>query len=314
MSTIEGNVMLRKRVPKLLTILATAACIFGLVLVAPADTPTLSPMPIANAVPLGNGYDVTCTKANENEVTCNISGCPRVHEDLAGDTLNILINGGGQRNIGKPCGNTTTDRVKASGAFTYSVQGCRGTGLFDTNECGAWSDYRYEPPAPAAVDVQCPAGSKTATVPAGQQCQPGDVVCPAGSKSPTVPAGQQCVAADKQCPPGSVNATVPGDQQCAAPTTAVSMSITQEGVNANVAVTNNSALPADCAYTATRTSGLLGPGTVNRSVSVPANGTGNITDMLWPPPLVSYRATVKCTATYDGKQVTIGESTQNVSG
>ena len=81
-----------------------------------------------------------------------------------------------------------------------------------------------------------------------------------------------------------------------------------------MAITNNSALPAERAYTATKTSGLIGPGTVNRSVSVGPNSTGNITDLTWPPPLVSYRATVNCTATYDGKQVSIGESTANVSG
>ena len=80
--------MIRKRVPKLLTILATAACIFGFVLVAPTATeslPSISPVPTANAVPVGNGYDMTCTKANDNQVNCVIAGCPRVYEDLAGD-------------------------------------------------------------------------------------------------------------------------------------------------------------------------------------------------------------------------------------
>ncbi len=234
--------MIRKRIPKVLTILAGAACIFGFVLVAPADMPTLSPMPTAGAQPLGNGYDVTCTKANDNEVTCNISGCPRVHEDLAGDTLNVLFNGGGQRNIGKPCGNTTTDRVQASGAFTYSVQGCRGTGLFDTNECGAWSDYQYTPPKVEPVIVNCPAGSKTQTVTSPAKCEAAPVAAPV----------------KKQCPPGSVATEVAADQQCQGPTNAVTLSVTQKGINANVAVTNKSALPADCTYTATKQSGSLG--------------------------------------------------------
>jgi len=132
--------------------------------------------------------------------------------------------------------------------------------------------------------------------------------------SPTVPAGQQCALAQKDCPPGSANASVPADQQCTGPTNAIAMNVTRAGLNANVAVTNNSPLPAECSYTATKTSGLLGPATVDRSVSVGPNSTGTITDLFWPPPLVSYRATVKCTADYDGKQVTIGESTQNVSG
>jgi hypothetical protein len=90
------------------------------------------------------------------------------------------------------------------------------------------------------------------------------------------------------------------------------MNITQEGLNANVAITNNSALPAECAYNATKTGGLLGPASVSRNLSVPANATGNITDLLWPPLGTSYRATAKCTAQYDGKQVSIGEATQNV--
>lgn len=311
--------MIRKRVPKLLTILATAACIFGVVLAMPAESPTLSPvspLPTANAVPQGNGYDINCTKANDNQTSCNISGCPRVYEDLAGDSLNYKINGGAQENIPKACGNTSTITVNSGGPFTLSFQGCRGTGLFDTNSgsCGAWSDYRFEPPP--AQPVNCPAGSKTATVVPPAQCEAAPKVkCPEGSPTVDAVSLDQCAPVPpKTCPPGSAQAEVPAGQQCAGPTNAVSMNITQEGLNANVAVTNNSPLPAECAYTATKTSGLLGPGTVNRSVSVPANGTANITDMLWPAPLVSYRATVKCTATYDGKQTTIGESTQNVQG
>ncbi|TFV60983.1 hypothetical protein E4P42_01995 [Mycobacterium sp. PS03-16] len=292
--------------------MATAACIFGVVMVAPADTPTLSPVPIAGAEVLGNGYDVNCTKSNDNQVVCTIAGCPRVHEDLAGDVVNTRVNGGGQSELSKSCDNVTSQTVNAAGDFTLSVQGCRQNAF--GSDCGAWADYRYT--APAAPPVQCPPGSETPTVPAGQQCkQAPPVQCPPGSESPTVPAGQQCkTAPPKQCPPGSLNATVPPDQQCAPPANAVSMNITREGLNANVAVTNNSALPAECAYTATRASGLVGPGTVNRNVSVPPNGTGNITDMLWPPPLVSYNTKVTCTASYDGKRVTIGEATQTVGG
>jgi hypothetical protein len=306
--------MIRKRVPKLLTILACAACMFGLVLVAPAETPTLSPMPTASAQPMGNGYDMTCTKANDNQVTCNVAGCPKVHEDLAGDSINYKVNGGAQQNIPKSCGNVSTIGVNASGPFTLAFQGCRGTGLFDTNECGNWSDYQYTPPP--AEPVSCPAGSKTATVIPPAQCEAAPKVkCPEGSPTAEAVSLDQCAPVpDKQCPPGSATATVSPGQQCTGPTNAVSMNITQEGLNANVAVTNNSPLPAECAYTATKTSGLLGPGTVNRNVSVPANGTANITDMLWPAPLVSYRATVKCTAQYDGKSTVIGESTQNVQG
>ena len=79
-------------------------------------------------------------------------------------------------------------------------------------------------------------------------------------------------------------------------------------------VTNNSTLPAECAYTAIKTAGLIGPGSVERSISVGPNSTQSISDLLWPPPFVIYSATVTCTATYDGKQITIGESTQDVIG
>src|SRR5205085_6398111 len=179
-----GDVM-RKLIPKLLTMLATAACIFGFVLMAPADTPTLSPMPTAGAQPMGNGYDATCTKANDNQVTCNISGCPRVHEDLAGDSLNYKVNGGEQQNIPKSCGNTSTVTVNSSGAFTLSFQGCLGTGLFDTNSgsCGAWAGYQYTPPVQAPV--KCARGSKTSFVVLPAQSGAALMVAlPAGSPSP----------------------------------------------------------------------------------------------------------------------------------
>jgi hypothetical protein len=309
--------MIRKQVPKLLTIVATAACIFGFVLVAPAETPTLSPMPVAGAQPLGNGYDVTCTKSNDNQVVCVTTGCPRVKGEDAGDVIHTQVNHntGAETEIGKACGNSATETINASGPFTYSLQGCRKHWP-DSDDCGAWADYQYTPPQAETVKCNPPENFVAAEVPAGQQCQPKPkVTCPQGSPTTDATSLDQCLPAPpKTCPPGSAQAEVPFGQECAGPTNAVSLNITQEGLNANAAVTNNSALPAECAYTATKTGGLIGPANVNRSVSVPANGTANITDMLWPPPLVSYRATVKCTATYDGKQVTIGESTQNVQG
>ena len=311
---------MRKRIPKLFGILAAAACIFGLVLVAPTLSPTLSPMPIASADVLPNGYDVNCTQANGGQVICTIAGCPRVYEDYAGDVVHTKLNGGPQAELSKACGNVTTETIGGTKGFTYSVQGCRKNFSVVSDDCGAWSDYRYTPPAPPAPEtVKCnPAGNfEQAEVPAGQQCVPKkvNVKCPVGSPTPDAVSVDLCAPVPpKVCPPGSATADVPAGQECKGPTNAVTLSVTREGLSANVAVTNNSALPAECAYTATRTGGILGPASVNRNVSVGPNSTGNITDLLWPPPLVSYRATVKCTATYDGKQVTIGESTQNVSG
>lgn len=288
--------MIRKRVPKLLTILATAACIFGFVLVAPADTPTLSPMPTAGAQPMGNGYDATCTKANDNQVTCNISGCPRVHEDLAGDSLNYTINGGEQQNIPKSCGNTSTVNVNSSGAFTLSFQGCRGTGLFDTNSgsCGAWADYKYEPPAKPVEEVK-------------------PVVCPAGSKTQTVIPPAQCEAAPETiCPDGSVTPKVPADQKCQPPSKAISMNITKGGGNADIKITNSSGLPVDCAYTANKTAGLFGDDQYNLNIKVDAHSTATNSDLIYPIGGIRYNATVKCTGTWDGQVVVVGEASQSV--
>jgi hypothetical protein len=313
--------MIRKRVPKLLTILATAACIFGFVLVAPAATeklPSISPLPTASAEVLPNGYDVNCTKVNDLQVLCTVAGCPRVNveDDLAGDELHVHINGDAAngKEVKKACGDvySETINIDAYKPFTYHVQGVRHHDV-GSDDLTAYSVYQYNPPPKPVTEVQCPAGSKSPTVPQGQQCEAADVVCPAGSKSPTVPAGQSCALADKQCPPGALTATVPGDQQCAAPTNAVAMSITREGFNANVAITNNSALPAQCAYTATKQSGI-GPGSVSRNLSVGPNSTGNITDLTFPGPFTTYNATVKCTADFDGKNVSIGEASQSVSG
>jgi hypothetical protein len=143
---------MRRRIPKLFAILAAAACICGVVVMTPA--------PRASADALGNGYDVTCTQANGSTVTCNISGCPRVHEQDAGDVVHTKVNGGPDNELKKACGNTTTERVNASGPFTYSVQGCRKEPSIISDECGAWSDYQYTPPAPkVAPTTPCPAGS-----------------------------------------------------------------------------------------------------------------------------------------------------------
>ena len=308
--------MIRKRTTKLLTILATAACIFGIVLVAPTNTesPTLSPMPTANAVPVGNGYDITCTRANDNQTSCVIAGCPRVHEDLAGDSINYTINGGEQSNIPKSCGNTTTVTVPSGGPFTLAFQGCRGTGLFNTNSgsCGAWVDYKFEPPQ--AAPVNCPEGSKTATVIPPAQCEAAPKVkCPEGSPTVDAVSLDKCAPVEaKTCPPGSKADSVTPPAQCAPPENAITMNITgSPGGNANVAINNNSGLPASCDYNAKKQGLGLGPASVDRQVNVPPNGTGTIDDMLFPIG-VTYNATVKCTGTWDGKPVTIGTASQSV--
>lgn len=273
-----------------------AVCLLGIVNATPPMAPT------ANAEQLPNGYNVTCT--TDGFVNCAVSGCPRVKDDEAGDVVHVRFNSQPQAEIMKGCNdgigvtpsfiNSTVD--VASG-FTFSVQGCRKH-TTSSDDCGAWSIYTYTPPKQAAPQVKCPAGSPVASVPQGQQC-------------PAVPA--PAPAAPVKCPAGSVTDTVPAGQQCAAPTNAVAMKITQNGFNAHAAVTNNSSLPAKCTYTATKTGGL-GPQTVDKSIDVGPNSTNTITDMLWPPPLTSYNAVVNCTVTYNGKQTSIGQSSQPVSG
>ena len=313
--------MILRRVPKLLTIVATAACIFGLVLVAPADTPMLSPMPTASADVLGNGYDVNCRQVNATQVVCTIGGCPRVYEDYAGNRVNTRVNQLPQQTIGKPCDSTISETVNISSGFNYAVQGCRHNN-FTGSDCGAWSDYKYTPPAapPAAppaelpkAPVQCPPGSVTPTVPAGQQCTAAPPVqCPLGSETPTVPAGQQCKALPpKACPPGSVKPEVPASENCAAPTNTVTMNIGGGALQRTVTVTNNGPLGGTCAYDAKATGGLFAPG-LNRQINVGPNASTSI-DVPAPPLGSTYEVTLTCTGTYDGKQVQFGQAKQNVS-
>ncbi len=309
--------MIRKRIPKLCTILAGAALVFGALLVAPAVMPTLTPImtPSANATPLGNGYDVTCTKANDNQVTCNIAGCPRVHEDLAGDVVHTKVNGGPQSELSKSCNNVTTERVNASSGFTYAVQGCRKSTPKDL--CGAWSDYRYEAPAapapPPAPPVQCGPNDQTPTVPAGQQCVPKAMVkCPEGSPTVEALSLDKCAPVPpKKCPPGSAAPEVPANQNCAAPTNAVTMNISGGALTRTVTVTNSSALAGSCAYDAKGTGGVFAPG-LNRQINVGPNGQTSI-DVPAPPLGSTYQVTLTCTGSWDGKQVEIGRVVQNVS-
>lgn len=282
-------------------LVATAtACLFGIV------DATTSMAPTASADTLPNGYSVTCTPNGPHEPTCIVSGCPRVHGDEAGDVIHI--NGQGyfmQPELSKGCNNTASFTIAASTKpQTFSIQGCRKH-FPGTDDCGAWSDYTYVPPAAAA-----------APAPAPDQLP---VRCTGGPDAgKTLPPGSNCAAAPApaapvKCPTGSVTDTVPAGQQCSAPTNAVAVNISRNGFNARVAITNNSSLPAKCSYTATK-SGGFGPQEVDRSIDVAANSTGAITDMLWPPPGTSYDTTVKCTVNYNNKQTSIGQSSEKVSG
>lgn len=295
----EGDVMATRGKNRFAV--AAAACLFGSV------GATASMPPTANADQLPNGYSVTCTPNGQHEPVCSVSGCPRVHGDEAGDVIHV--NGKGffmQPELSKGCNNTATFPINATTTpITFSIQGCRKH-FPGTDDCGSWSDYTYVPPAaapaPAAapdkLPVRCTGGPD-----AGKTLPPGST-CPAAPVQ----------AAPVKCPAGSVTDTVPAGQQCSAPTNAATLNITRNGLNAHAAITNNSSLPAKCTYTATKSGIGFGPQEVDRSVDVGAGSTATITDMLWPPPGTSYNAVVKCTVTYNGKQTTIGQPSQNVSG
>lgn len=285
---------------KRFAVLAATACVFGIV----NATPFMAPAAKADTLP--NGYTVTCTPNGQHETTCNVSGCPRVHGDEAGDVIHLNGKGYAQQpEISKGCNNTAAFTLSASTTpQTISLQGCRKH-FPGTDDCGAWSDYTYVPPAAAAPPAPA----------AGQN----PVRCTGGPDAgKTLPPGSNCAAAPVpaapvKCPAGSVTDTVPAGQQCGAPTNAVALNISRNALNARVTITNNSSLPAKCNYTATK-SGGIGPPEVDRSIDVGANSTGAITDMLWPPLGTTYDATVKCTVNYNGKQTSIGQGSQNVSG
>jgi hypothetical protein len=274
--------MIRKRIPKLFAIAAAAAFIFGLgVTIAPAVIPTLTPMtPVANADALPNGYDVNCTKSNDSQVVCTFAGCPRVFEDLAGDVVHTKIDGGPQSELPKACGNVTTQTINTSSGFDLGIQGCRKS-TFGSDDCGAWSNYKFTPPAPKVEapipPVQCGPNDESPTVPAGQQCKPKAMVkCPDGS--PTTEA----LSLDKCAPIPDV-------------TNAINASFGDPSLSTlDLSVTNTSNLEARCDYTATANSiNPLVPKTTKRTFNVPPNGN-HTESFSGAPTFTTYNAVLKC--------------------
>ena len=115
----------------------------------------------------------------------------------------------------------------------------------------------------------------------------------------------------KPCPAGSVKPEVPATENCAPPTDAVRMEIGGGALQRTVTVTNNGPLGGTCAYDAKATSGLFAP-SLNRQINVGPNSSTSI-DVPAPPLGSTYRVTLKCTGTYDGKQVQFGQAEQDVS-
>ena len=245
-------------------------------------------MPVSNADVLGNGYDVECHPANATEFTCSISGCPRVHEDLAGDRINTRLDNGGQSELEKSCGNTAVDTIAMDPTkpFNFSVQGCRGT-TFGSN-CGPWSVYHYVPAAaPAPPPPVAPPPPPVAPPPPPPP--PQTKTCPDGG--PTVPVGDACPV------------------KKVAPTNAVTMKVAKAGLlQVNVTVGNTSDLSADCTYDATEANGLGLP--VHRDFSLAAKGSTTLT---FPAPLLgqSWQLVAACNAPFEGQTVEIGRATGN---
>jgi hypothetical protein len=280
MSTTQGDVMIRKRIPKLFFI-AAVAFFFGLgVMVAPTVMPTLTPMmmPVANADVLPNGYDVNCKKSSDTQVVCTYSGCPRVHEDLAGDVVHTKISGGPQSELRKACGNTTTETINATGAFDVGIQGCRKS-TFGTDDCGAWSNYKYVPPPVVEAPkppVKCGPNDEAPEVPAGQTCKPKALVkCPAGATTPEAVSLDKCVIPEV--------------------TNAIQASFGDPGLSTlDFNVTNTSSIAARCDYTATANSiNPLVPKTTKRTFNVPANGNHTET-FSGAPTFTNYNVVLSC--------------------
>ena len=208
---------------------------------------------VASADSLSNGLNVTCNAVGANQLTCVISGCPRVNGDYVVDAVHVMDNGH-QDEYPFKCinGQTATHNVPiiigsiGSGGFTLGFQGCRKKDL-EGDWCGPWADYTYKPPA--APKPQAPAA------PAAPAAKP-DIRCPAGSPTPTVPADQIC-------------APIPDV------TNAIQASFGAPGATSvDFNVTNTSNIAATCSYTATANSlNPLVPKKTNRQFNVPGNGS-----------------------------------------
>lgn len=253
--------------------------------------------PPAQADTLPNGLAVSCTQDSDIHATCVVSGCPRVDGDYVVDAVHAKINGGEQRENDFKCINGQTARYGIDNnrqPVNIGVQACRKRDL-SSDACTPYANYTFTPPAlpkPVEQPVTCPAGSKTPTVPAGQQCAQADpVVCPEGSTTATVPAGQKCTAKPKE---------IPQDK--------VTMNINVSGASANVDIQSSADIGGNCTYKATAP---LLPA-VNRSFTLAPNGSTSFT-LLAPPPLATYHVVLSCRGQFDGKSVEFGHVEKDVT-
>ena len=277
-----------------LTSLAYAIALVGGLLLS-----GLLAIPIASADTLSNGLAVNCTQDSDVHATCIVSGCPRVDGDYVVDAVHAMINGGAQSEDDFKCINGQTARYGIDNnrnPVNIGVQACRKRDL-SSDACTPYANYTFTPPAlPKPVDntpVNCPAGSVSPTVPAGQQCTPAPpVTCPPDSPVPTVPAGQTCPAAVKKV----------------APTDAVTMNISVKIPSATVDITSSADIAGKCTYTA---KAPLLPG-VNKSFDLAPNGSTSFT-VLAPPLFSTYHVVLSCKGPFDGATVEYGHVEQDVT-
>ena len=88
----------------------------------------------------------------------------------------------------------------------------------------------------------------------------------------------------------------------------ITMSVANAGSKINVTFTNSSDVAGSCDYVATPTSfdplGVLP--TINKTVQVPAKGTGALNGEKAPPPLTTYHLEATFTGTVNGQSVPLG--------
>ncbi|QZA08449.1 hypothetical protein K3U94_03815 [Mycolicibacter heraklionensis] len=271
--------IIRARTLKRWVIGASPACLAALgVIVAPG----------ADASPLPNGLDVSCTADSGVHTTCIIGGCPRVNGDYVVDAVHVLYNGR-QEEYGFKCINGQTARwgVQTVAEFTIGVQGCRKKDL-EGDWCGPWADYTYKPPAAPAPA----AGAAPAPGPAEKP-----VRCTGDGR--ILPPGSDC----SKTPP-------PAKPEEKPPTNQVRMQITKQLGNVKVNVTNNAPIAGNCLYKANEVNGAGIP--VSRAFDIAANGSTTL-NFIAPLPGQTYHVVLSCHGDFKGKSVEFGHQEQDVS-
>ncbi|MFL0287434.1 hypothetical protein ACJH6H_19425 [Mycobacterium sp. SMC-21] len=261
------------------------------VVAAMTSFPVLAPAP-AGALP--NGLDVNCNQ-EPGEITtaiCVISGCPRVHGDYVVDAVHWKIDGGEQQEEGFKCINGATTRFTLGGGpgahWNIAVQGCRKKDL-EGDWCGPWSNTTFTMPGDAKPTPKAP---PVVTPPPAEKPP---VQCPAGSPTPTVPAGQTCAPIPDVTNAIQASFGAPGVSSIA------------------FNVTNTSNITATCNYTATADSiNPLVPKKTTRQFNVPANGS-HTESFSGAPTLSTYNVVLSCKDASGNQKAELGHVETSVT-